>query len=44
MGGEGREHMRRPDDVAEAIAYIARQPDRMFIKEIELRVTHPRKN
>jgi len=44
VGGEGREHMMRPDDVAEAIVYIARQPDRMFIKEIELRVTHPRKN
>jgi len=43
IGGTGREHMMRPDDVAEAVLYVARQPDRLFIKEIELRVTHPRK-
>jgi 3-oxoacyl-[acyl-carrier protein] reductase len=43
VGGSGREHMMRPDDVAEAVLYVARQPDRLFIKEIEMRVTHPRK-
>jgi 3-oxoacyl-[acyl-carrier protein] reductase len=42
-GGAGREHMMRSDDVAEAVLYVARQPDRLFIKEIEMRVTHPRK-
>jgi 3-oxoacyl-[acyl-carrier protein] reductase len=43
VGKTGREHMMRPDDVAEAVLYVARQPDRLFIKEIEMRVTHPRK-
>ena len=26
-------------DVAEAVLYVARQPDRLFVKEIELRIT-----
>ena len=30
-------------DVAEAVLYVARQPDRLFVKEIELRITHPGK-
>lgn len=42
VGGSGREHMMRPEDVAEAVLYVARQPDRLFVKEVELRVTHPR--
>jgi len=43
VGGAGREHMMRPEDVAEAVLYVARQPDRLFVKQIELRVTHPKK-
>jgi len=43
VGKSGREHMMRPEDVAEAVLYVARQPDRLFVKEVELRVTHPRK-
>jgi 3-oxoacyl-[acyl-carrier protein] reductase len=43
VGSPGRAHMMHPDDVAEAVLYAARQPDRLFVKEIELRITHPRK-
>jgi 3-oxoacyl-[acyl-carrier protein] reductase len=41
-GAPGQESMMRPEDVAEAVLYVARQPERLFVKEIELRVTHPR--
>jgi len=42
-GAAGHEHMMLPEDVAEAVLYVARQPDRLFVKEIELRITHPGK-
>lgn len=41
VGDPGRAHMMQADDVAEAVLYVARQPDRLFVREIELRVTHP---
>lgn len=42
-GEKEQEHMMRAEDVAEAVCYVARQPDRLFVKEIELRITHPKK-
>jgi 3-oxoacyl-[acyl-carrier protein] reductase len=39
-----RSNMMTSEDVADAIAYAARQPERLFVREIELRVTHPKKN
>jgi len=42
VGSPGRAHMMHADDVAEAVLYVARQPERLFVKEIELRITHPR--
>lgn len=43
VGGPGREHMMRSEDIANAVLYAARQPDRLFVRQIELRVTHPKK-
>ena len=33
------EHMIQAGDVAEAVVYLARQPDRIFLREMEIRVT-----
>ncbi len=36
------DNMIQAEDVAEAVAYIAIQPDRIFIRELEIRVTKPK--
>lgn len=44
-GGSGRiaaENMIQASDVAEAVVYIASQPDRIFIRDLEIRVTKPK--
>jgi NADP-dependent 3-hydroxy acid dehydrogenase YdfG len=40
-GRISQEHMIQASDVAEAVVYIATQPDRVFIRELEIRVTNP---
>jgi NADP-dependent 3-hydroxy acid dehydrogenase YdfG len=41
-GRISEENMIQASDVAEAVVYVATQPDRIFIRELEIRVTHPR--
>ena len=36
------DNMIQASDVAEAVVYIATQPDRIFIRELEIRVTKPK--
>lgn len=36
------DNMIQAEDIAEAVAYIATQPERIFIRELEIRVTKPK--
>jgi hypothetical protein len=36
------DNMIQAEDVADAVVYIARQPERIFIRELEIRVTQPK--